>query len=215
MKKNDALFLYLCIFFASVAQVECHVLQEFLIEENIACCIRIAKESDIDQLYDLYHNVASVPNTIALFPEEITKTRIADLLRLGIDEGLALVVESKGIIIGSMIKYPYNFKECCHALQGGSILVHTAYQGCGIGTRLIKSFLQEVLLNMPHILRVELWVRDNNPAKRLYERLGFVIEGHQPFLKLYPNGTLGDYYTMAWFNPSFDINKALSKAGFE
>lgn len=212
MKRYGTFAWYLYMLFTFVAQVQSHVLQQFLVKEHMTCSVRIAKKSDLDQLYELYQNVASIPDSIALTPEEITKARIKNVLDLGIEEGLAVVVDVEGKIIGSMIKFPYNFKECCHALQGGSILVHTGYQGCGIGTKLIQAFLQEVVETMPHICRVELWVRDNNPAKRLYERLGFVIEGHHASLKLYRNGTLGDYYTMAWFNPSFDINKALLKA---
>lgn len=59
------------------------------------------------------------------------------------------------------------------------VLVHDAYQGQGIGRALMTALL-DLADNYLGLLRVELEVwEDNTPAIRLYESLGFEVEGRK------------------------------------
>jgi ribosomal protein S18 acetylase RimI-like enzyme len=59
-------------------------------------------------------------------------------------------------------------------LQLANIRVAPEYQGQGVGTRLISEVLQDAHARG---LTVALRVLKVNPARRLYERLGFVVVG--------------------------------------
>ena len=55
-----------------------------------------------------------------------------------------------------------------------AIAVLPEYLGCGVGTLLLQHLLEAAKQRYP---RVVLSVRATNPAKRLYERMGFVVTG--------------------------------------
>ena len=55
-----------------------------------------------------------------------------------------------------------------------AIAVMPEYLGCGVGTLLLQHLLEAAKQCYP---RVVLSVRTTNPAKRLYERMGFVVTG--------------------------------------
>ena len=55
-----------------------------------------------------------------------------------------------------------------------AIAVKPEYLGCGVGTPMLQHLLEAAKHRYP---RVVLSVRATNPAKRLYERLGFVVTG--------------------------------------
>lgn len=55
-----------------------------------------------------------------------------------------------------------------------AIAVLPEYLGCGVGTLLLQYLLEAAKQRYP---RVVLSVRATNPAKRLYERMGFVVTG--------------------------------------
>ena len=72
-----------------------------------------------------------------------------------------------------------------------AIAVHPNYRGQGIGTRLLNQLLNHA---SSQLLSVSLSVRADNPALRLYERLGFMLvpgseitnrEGTQSFSMIY------------------------------
>jgi len=140
--------------------------------------IRKAKMTDEENLKTLYKDVAQTPGGLARTVEEITDDYIHKSLFNGVHTGLALIVEHDGIIIGSMIKYRLEPKVFSHVLTEGSILVHSHFQGKGIGTRLVSTFLKEITDHYPSITRIEIIARESNPAiKGVYEKCGFVKEG--------------------------------------
>ncbi len=74
--------------------------------------------------------------------------------------------------------------------------VHDAYVGKGIGRALIGEILA-LADNWFNLRRIELTVYvDNDPAIRLYEKNGFVTEGHLREFA-FRDGTYVDAYTMA------------------
>ena len=55
-----------------------------------------------------------------------------------------------------------------------AIAVLPEYLGCGVGTLMLQHLLEAAKQRYP---RVVLSVRATNPAKRLYERMGFLVTG--------------------------------------
>jgi len=107
---------------------------------------------------------------------------------------VSLVVELNGRIIG-------NGRIDC--LQGRrahvgvlGIGLHDAFQGRGIGTRLMQELLS-VADNWLNLSRIELTVyADNAPAIALYQRHGFALEGtHRAFA--FRGGSFADAHAMA------------------
>ena len=82
--------------------------------------------------------------------------------------------------------------------HSGSLFVYVArqQQGQGIGTQLMQSLL-DLADNWLLLRRVELTVlTENEGARRLYERLGFVIEGCRK-MSVIAQGELRDEWLMA------------------
>lgn len=176
------------------------MLSIFMVEQNFAGFITIRKASMEDeiQLKQLYCSVAAIPGGLIRVVDEITDDYINRTLSKGTRQGLALVVEMNGLIIGSMIKYRPEPQAFLHVLAEGSILVHPDYQGRGVGSMLIKTFLHEVEHDYPDIYRIELVARASNPAIKLYEKHGFVREGTLRNKVKNEKGVFEDDILLAW-----------------
>lgn len=98
------------------------------------------------------------------------------------------VVGMAGLVIPAMARQRHT--------AGVGIMVHTDYQGRGIGRALMESLL-DIADNWLMLKRVELSVfTDNERAVRLYESLGFVVEGTKRYAAV-KNGVHADEYLMA------------------
>ena len=75
-----------------------------------------------------------------------------------------------------------------------AIIVDQEYRGKGIGTAMLKDLMRRAKDEFKiEILHLEVY--EGNPAKRLYERLGFVEYGFHPkFLKEQDGTYLGKHY---------------------
>lgn len=173
-------------------------------DDVIAYVIRKATMHDQQQLKYLYQRVAFHAGGLARTYDEITDVYIEKNLSNGVENGLALVVEHGGRLIGSMIKYKLEPRVFSHVLADGSVLVDPDFQGKGIGSKLIVTFLKEVQEHHPEILRVEIIARESNPAIKLYEKLGFKREGTFEGRIRGIGGALEADIPMVWFNPSFN-----------
>jgi ribosomal protein S18 acetylase RimI-like enzyme len=122
--------------------------------------MQIASEADIDVLIDIE---SSVPKSIIYTPmvterawkEELAENTV-EIIRLG------------DVAVGSIA---YEEKSPDHIYISG-IIVRPEYQGRGIATKAIK----EVLAKYPDAERIDLVTHPDNPALKLYESLGFVVE---------------------------------------
>jgi ribosomal protein S18 acetylase RimI-like enzyme len=71
-----------------------------------------------------------------------------------------------------------------------TVAVDPDFQGQGVGRRLFEALFAAVAGMTPKIERIELMAREGNThAVRLYERLGFRIEGRMPGRVRMPDGT--------------------------
>ena len=140
--------------------------------------IRIATAADHARILALYREVAAVPDGIARTPDEVTDAYVAGFMQRAAHDGLELVYEEGGAILGEIHASRVGIASLAHLLTDLTIAVSPRAQGRGVGRGLFQGLLLEVSVNMPHITRVELFARESNVrARALYASLGFVEEG--------------------------------------
>ena len=137
--------------------------------------IRHAEPTD----YEAAHRIFSAPNVIRgtmqlPFPSaEMWRKRLAEP-----PEGLyTLVACVDDEVVGQLGLHTFpNRPRRRHAASIG-MAVRDDWQGKGVGTALVEAAL-DLADNWLNVTRLELSVfADNEPAIRLYEKFGFVVEG--------------------------------------
>lgn len=116
------------------------------------------------------------------------------------DHMLVAEVDEEGVkmVVGAVSLHVGGTPRMRHAANIG-IMVHRDYQGKGIGTALLKEII-DLADNWLMLIRLELSVFvDNERAIKLYESLGFKIEGRKRFASI-RRGKYEDEYLMARYN---------------
>jgi ribosomal protein S18 acetylase RimI-like enzyme len=181
----------------------CHLWRERRIgKENNLFMIRKARPADAARVLALYKEVAAVPDGIARTPDEVTAQYIDGFMHKAQADGIELVAEEDGRLLGEIHASRVGIASLGHLLTDLTIAVSPAAQGKGVGRALFQGLLDQVLAHMPHITRVELFARDSNVrARALYASLGFVEEGR---LRARVNNARGEAETdtvMGWLRP--------------
>ena len=171
---------------------------------NIPYIIRNGKADDEAQLKELYSRVAAIPGGLARTLDEVTEPFIHALLNKALSKGKIFVAEHNNTLIGMIVTYHVGPKALAHVLKDTTVLVDPQFQGQGIGSRLIKTLLDDIEQHHPEILRVELFTRETNPALQLYKRMGFVEEGRFEHRIQNPDGTYVADIPLAWCNKNFN-----------
>src|ERR671927_1420867 len=156
--------------------------------------IRRVEPGDYKAVRDVHAQPNALRGTLQLpFPsEEMWKKR----LEASGDEKFMLVacVEGEIVAMGGLDLFPKSPRRR-HAGHIG-LAVHDKWQAKGVGTALMKALI-DVADNWLNLSRLELTVfTDNEPALKLYKKLGFVVEGtHKKFA--FRDGEYVDVYAMA------------------
>jgi ribosomal-protein-alanine N-acetyltransferase len=129
-------------------------------KEQLAISTHEASEADMDVLIDIERSVAKTKTYSPMVTERAWKEELA--------ENTVEVIMLGDVTVGSIA---YEEKSPDHIYISG-IIVRPEYQGKGIATTAIK----EVLAKYPDAERVDLVTHPDNPALKLYESLGFVVE---------------------------------------
>lgn len=113
--------------------------------------------------------------------------------------GIWLVAEDeKGLAASIHASRPLP-KDFQHVLGELTLVVHPRAQGHGLGKQLFTAFMTHVKEAEPGITRVELITRDSNiRARKIYEGLGFQVEGRLQGRVRHPDGRLEDDLFYAW-----------------
>ncbi len=167
--------------------------------------IRKAVSGDRARVLALYKLVATIPDGIARTPAEVTDDYVGGFMQRAADDGIELVWEEGGRILGEIHASCPGIAALAHLLTDLTIAVAPDAQGRGVGRGLFQALLDEVTHRMPRIHRVELFARvSNTRARALYRSLGFVEEGR---LRGRVNNSLGvaeDDTLMGWLRPAVD-----------
>jgi ribosomal protein S18 acetylase RimI-like enzyme len=126
-----------------------------------------AKESDKSYLLDLRKctMIEHLRNVGLELTDEEHETRINDVY-----ECLHIIfyVDEK---VGAL-----KYRESENWLEVVQLQIHPDYQGKGIGNKVMRK-----MLNVAGVKPVRLSVLKSNPAKKLYDRLGFVVTGEDEY----------------------------------
>ena len=168
--------------------------------------IRRAVVEDYSQLICLYKEVASKSGGIIRIDDEINFDYVNMFIENSLRSGLSLVAEVDSQIVAEIHAYTPEIYAFRHMLSDLTIVVHPEFQNQGLGKMLFSEFLRKVQEDFNHILRIELYVREENtPIVDFYKSLGFINEGRQNNKILNASNELETPLHMAWFNPSFGL----------
>lgn len=120
--------------------------------------------------------------------------RTYDLFIIGVSD------EHPGLVLGSLYFHSFDRRVLAHHGDFG-ISVDESWRGRGVGTALIRVLLDWAQAH-PTIEKVCLGVyEDNHEAKRLYERLGFKLEGRREKYFKTKRGYVDDVMMSLWVKP--------------
>lgn len=171
--------------------------------------IRKAIKSDINSIVELYKETAKVPDGIARTVDEINHDLITEYFEKSAKQGLMLVAQNPNHseqLIAAIHCYKFDPKVFSHTFGNLVLVVHPQFHGQGLGTKIFTHLLEEVKNNHPEVARVELFVRSGNQrAIALYQKLGFVIEGHLKNRIVNSQNQLESDNIMGWINPNYSV----------
>jgi ribosomal protein S18 acetylase RimI-like enzyme len=142
----------------------------------------------VDALVTLHRATAAAPGGLARTPEEIDAAYASGFVAKTSVGGIALGAWADGALAGEIHAGRMGIAQFAHVLTDLTVAVHPAWQGRGVGSALFRALFAAAL--KPKVERVELMAREgNSEAIRLYERLGFQIEGRFPGRVRMPDGS--------------------------
>ena len=166
-----------------------------------ALVLRPLTPADAPAVLALYRATAGSPASgLARSPDEMDLAWVQGFLAKAAASGATLGVWAGGVLAGEIHASRMGPRQFDHNLMDLTVAVHPDWQGRGVGGRLFEGLFAAAAGMTPAIERIELAVREGNPgALRLYERMGFVIEGHHPGRVRLSDGTVETDITMAKF----------------
>lgn len=169
--------------------------------------IRKAVVKDFEEIFDLYSLVSKTIGGLARTENEITKDYVKNFVEKSLQDGIQFVILDKfnnGKIIAEIHCYKLEPRVFVHNLSELTIAVDTTHQGKGLGKKLFQTVLDYIMESRDDVFRVELIARESNTkAIKLYENLGFKIEGRLVNRLKNNESYFEADIPMAWFNPNF------------
>lgn len=144
---------------------------------------------DVDALVAMHRATAAPPSGLARTPQEIDAAYVSGFVARASAGGVALGAWSDGALAGEIHAARMGIAQFAHVFTDLTVAVHPEWQGKGVGSRLFQALFEAAAGLTPRVERIELMVREGNAnAIRLYERLGFRIEGRFPGRVRLPDG---------------------------
>ncbi len=163
--------------------------------------LRPLTSADAPAVLALYRAVAASPDSgLARAPDEMDLAWVRGFLARASGQGATLGAWAGDALAGEVHASRMGPRQFDSNLMDLTVAVHPAWQGRGVGAQLFDGLFAAAAAMTPRIERIELAVREGNSgALRLYQRLGFVIEGHHPGRGPQPHGSVEADITMAKF----------------
>jgi putative acetyltransferase len=161
--------------------------------------VRAAEARDAARILALHRRVSTAkPGGLARQPDEIDEAYVAHALAMAAEGGFSLVaVAADGEVRGELHVERMKIRIFAHVLTDLTVAVDPDWQGRGVGSALFHALIAAARRADPPVRRIELGTGANNlGAQRLYERLGFKIEGRLVARGRLPDGTVDDDIVM-------------------
>jgi ribosomal protein S18 acetylase RimI-like enzyme len=170
---------------------------------------RTAVIEDVDRLVKLYKAVARTKGGIIRLEHEITPEYVRGFCEKSLSNGLIIVgehPEDPDELIAEIHAFKHDIEVFEHVLGNLTIVVHPDFQGKKIGRTILTIFLEEIVRNRPEVGRIELITRESNAsAIKLYQSLGFLIEGRLEMRVKTADGNYEADIPMGWQNLNFEF----------
>jgi RimJ/RimL family protein N-acetyltransferase len=173
-------------------------MKKILLQDGRCLVIREACVQDAEKLLAYVKKIAGETDYITFAPEEFHVTLEQEIAKIEeyaqTDNQLILVAEIGEEIVGNLDFRGGKYSRTAHAGEFG-LSVLKDYWGLSIGKHLLR-YLIDWAKKTGKVRKINLRVRvDNERAIRLYQRLGFVIEGTLK-REFYVGGRFIDSYLM-------------------
>jgi ribosomal protein S18 acetylase RimI-like enzyme len=140
--------------------------------------IRPLSLADVDALVTLHRATAATGGGLARTPQEIDAAYVSGFVAKASSSGVALGAWADGVLAGEIHAGRMGVAQFAHVLTDLTVAVHPDWQGKGLGSALFRALFEAAATLTPKVERIELMAREGNTdAIRLYERLGFRIDG--------------------------------------
>ncbi|HEX4301189.1 MAG TPA: GNAT family N-acetyltransferase [Rhizomicrobium sp.] len=152
-----------------------------------------------DAVVTLYRAAAAKGGGLARQPDEIDAESVRPFLERAARDGVSRAVWAPdGALAAEIHALRMAPAQFSHVLTDLTVAVHPDWQGKGLGSMLFQALIDGARQMAPPISRIELMAREGNAdAIRLYQRLGFKIEGRFAARVHLPDGTVEDDIAMA------------------
>jgi putative acetyltransferase len=145
---------------------------------------------DVEALVGLHRATAAAPGGLARTPDEIDASYVSAFVAKASSGGVALGAWDGDRLAGEIHAGRMGVAQFAHVLTDLTVAVHPDWQGRGVGSRLFRALFAASAELTPRVERIELMAREGNTdAIRLYERLGFKVEGRFPGRVRMPDGS--------------------------
>jgi RimJ/RimL family protein N-acetyltransferase len=159
--------------------------------------VRAAEPEDAPTLIEIRREAAEEGRFVARWPEEVPSAEpfAARLRDAAADHETFLVAEERDVIVGLLSIRRGSRPANVHTADVG-VDVRRAARGRGVGTALMLAAEAWARERGVRKICLEVFV-DNEPARRLYRKLGYIEEGVRRAQYLRPAGDLVDAVIMA------------------
>jgi ribosomal protein S18 acetylase RimI-like enzyme len=153
--------------------------------------IRPLSLADVEALVALHRATSASGGGLARTPGEIDAAYVSAFVAKASAGGVALGAWVGDDLVGDIHATRMGVAQFAHVLTDLTVAVHPDWQGKGLGSALFRALFEAAAALTPKVERIELMVREGNSAAiRLYERLGFRVEGRFPGRVRTPDGGL-------------------------
>ena len=150
--------------------------------------VRAYRAEDLPAMTEIWNQV--VEEGVA-FPQEECLTAETGAAFFAAQSACGVAEGEDGAVCGLYILHPNNVGRCGH-ICNASYAVRRDNRGLHVGEALVRHCMQTGRLLGFRVLQFNAVVKENLPARRLYERLGFVQLGVIPGGFRMPDGRYAD-----------------------
>ncbi len=150
--------------------------------------IRAYRDEDLEAMIGIWNEVVEAGDA---FPQEEPLDTESGRAFFASQSYCGVAEDEEGTVCGLYILHPNNVGRCGH-LANASYAVDAACRGQGVGRALVTDSLRAAKECGFRVMQFNAVVRENLPARRLYESLGFRQLGVIPGGFRMPDGSYAD-----------------------
>ncbi|MEK7428640.1 MAG: GNAT family N-acetyltransferase [Pseudomonadota bacterium] len=153
--------------------------------------IRPIEASQAGAVLALYRAAAAGSGGLARRPDEMDLAYVEGFLAKALAGGVSLGAWRGEALCGEIHASRIGPDQFAHVLSDLTVAVDPAWQGQGVGRALFQALFAAAAQLSPQVTRIELMAREGNGgAIRLYQALGFVVDGRFEGRVRTPDGRL-------------------------